>query len=120
MWDPVQEFQDMPILKQGLMDTVIFDVPKVALQFSFPKHFEIQFNRVEDYRAEMSLSGQESIGEWWASRDSEYLESLPERRRRLGLSLRDGLTQLCHFHMTFDEGYLDVLADDFTFMMVSR
>jgi len=54
--------------------------------------------------------------------DSEYLRDMPERRRRRDseYSLSDEARQLCHFHFSFHAGYLDVLAEDFVFLIVSR
>ena len=102
------------------MEGFVFQPPKISLHFGFPKLFEIHFNRVEDYRAKLSLDHSRLIRDWSASRDSEFLRELPERRRRRGHSPGVDPTQLCHFHLTFDDGYLDVLAEEFVFMMVSR
>ena len=118
--DPVREFQDTLILRQGLIDNIAFEIPKISLQFNFPKHFEVQFNMVADYRVDMPLTPRMSIREWSASRDSEFLNALPERRRRHHIPPIDEPGQLCQFHITFQDGYLDVLAEQFVFMMVSR
>ena len=120
MADPVHEFQETLIFKQGLIGRFVFDLPKVSIHFNFPKRFEVHFNKVADYRAKLLLSRQTSIQKWSASRDSEFLSALPERRTRLRLPPLDDVDQLCHFHMSLCDGYLDVLADDYVFMMVSR
>ena len=120
MTEPVHEFQEMLILKQGLIESFTFDLPKISVHFNFPKRFEVHFNKAVDYRAKLPLSFRTTIKKWSASRDSEFLSALPERRLRHRLPPLDDLDQLCHFHITLHNGYLDVLADDFVFMMVSR
>lgn len=120
MSDPVQEFQETLILRQGLIRSFVFHPPRTSVHFDFPKLFDIQFIRVVDYRANLPLSFSYSIREWSASRGTEFLRGVPERRRRFDRSPMDDLSQLCHFHMTFEDGYVDVLAEDFVFMMVSR
>ena len=120
MTDPVHEFQETLILRQGLIESFVFEVPKIYIHFFFPKRFEVHFNKVADYRAKLPLSSHTSIQKWSASRQSEFLSALPERRLRLRLPPLDDLDQLCHFHISLHDGYLDVLADDFVFMMVSR
>jgi hypothetical protein len=119
MYDPVQEFQETLILQQGALESFAFEVPRIVLRFNIPRLFDIQFNKVEDYRAEMPLYHLSTILKWSATRDSEYLKGVPERRRSLGLPPRD-LSGLCHFHMTLNGGFLDVLAEDYVFMMVSE
>lgn len=118
--DPVREFQDTLILRQGLIDRVNFELPMISLHFIFPKHFEIHFNMVADYRVDMPLTLRMPIREWSASRDSELLKALPDKRRRHHLSPKDEPGRLCQFHMTFQDGYLDILAEEFVFTMVSR
>ena len=120
MSDIAEDFEHTTILKQGVLEAFIIDLPKVSLHFSFPRRFEVHFNRVEDYRANFPLARGYRICEWWARRDSELLRSLPERRLRNREAPRDDIAALHHFHVAFQEGYLDVLAEDFVFMMVSR
>lgn len=120
MVDPVQEFQDSLILRQGSMDGFVVDPPKIALHFNFPKRFEVHFNRVMDYRAKLPIGGGTTIRDWSACRDSEFLRGIPERRLRHRLPPLDDLSGLCHFHMTLPDGYLDVAAEEYVFMMVSR
>ena len=120
MSDAVQEFEYTLIFRQGLMDGFVIQPPKIALHFNFPKLFEIHFTGVQDYRAELPLDYRTSIENWSATRDSEFLHAFPERRRRQGYSLPESRIQLCNFHITFTDGSLDVLADDFVFIMVSR
>jgi len=122
MADPVQEFQDSLILQQGRMDGFVVGPPKITLHFIFPKWFEIHFNRVVDYRyrVKLPLFGGTTIRDWSACRDSEFLRSIPERRLRHHLAPLDDLSGLCHFHMTLPDGYLDVAAEEYVFMMVSR
>ena len=120
MPDFVREFEDMGIFRQGLLRGFEIGVPKISLYFGFPKRFDIQFNRIEDYRADMPLLFNNSVREWSATRDSDLLRGLSEKRRRLTLSPCPDESQLCHFHMTFRVGYLDVIAPEFVFMMVSR
>lgn len=120
MSDPIQEFQDTLILRQGLMVGLVCELPKISLQFNFPKRFEIQFNKVEDYRVKLPLSFSISIQKWSACRESEFLSALHQRRRGNLLLPADNIDRLCHFHLAFQDGYLDVLAEDYMFMMVSR
>ena len=119
MPDPVQEFQETLILGQGLIESFELGPARTCLGFHFPKRFDIQFIGVMDYRAKLPLGFQIPVRKWSASRDSEYLRGMPERHRHRGLSPRDDGRQLCHFHMSFHDGYLDVLAEDFVFIMVS-
>ena len=110
----------MLILRQGLLRSYAFKLPKISLHFEFPKLFDIQFNKVEDYRAKLPLHPNIVVREWSASHESDFLSGLPERRRRRGQGPRNDLHRLCHFRMTFHDGYLDVLAEDFVFIMVSK
>lgn len=120
MPDIVREFEDTLILRQGLIESLSFDLPKVSLSFIFPKRFDIQFNKAVDYRVKLPLTASFPVTAWSATRDSEFLDGLPEKWRRHGLSPLDSGIDLCHFHMDFHDGYLDVLAEDFVFVMVSR
>ena len=120
MSDFAREFEDVGIFRQGHLWGFEIDAPKICLHFGFPKRFDIQFNRVEDYRADLPLLFNNSVREWSATRDSELLSGLAEKRRRLTLSPCPDESQLCHFHMTFGVGTLDVIAPEFVFMMVSR
>ena len=120
MLDFVREFEEIGIFRQGLLESFEFGTPKISLHFGFPKRFDIQFIRVEDYRVTLPLLFNNSVREWSATRNSELLSGLAEKRRRLAVSPCPDESQLCHFHMTFGEGYLDVIAPEFVFMMVSR
>lgn len=120
MSDPVQEFRETLILRQGLVDDFAFGLPRISLHFGFPKLFDIQFLRVKDYRAVLPLSLGFGITDWSASGESEFLRGLPERRRRQQCPPIDDPHLLSHFHMEFTDGHLDVLAEDFVFMMISR
>jgi len=122
MPDPAQEFQETQILGQGLIESFELGPARTCLRFDFPKRFDIQFIGVMDYRAKLPLGFKIPVRKWSASRDSEYLRGMPERyrHRHRSLSPRGDLRQLCHFHMSFHDGYLDVLAEDYVFTMVSR
>lgn len=118
-YDPVREFEDTLILRQGELGGFILRPPKVALLFRFPKCFEIHFTRVEDYRVDLPISMGLPVKGWSARRESEYLNSFFDEVRRNQLTQRD-LSSLCHFRVEFQQGHLDVLADDAVFMIVAR
>lgn len=120
--DPAQEFRDTLILGQGLIEGIDLEMTRICLRFNFPRHFEILFMEVADYRAKLPLDIWFPVREWRAFRDSEYLKDMPERlqHRHRNLSPRGDPDRLCHFHMSFPDGYLDVLAEDFAFTIVSK
>ncbi len=117
--DPIQEFKDTLILQQGILGGFVLDPPKIALRFQFPKRFEIHFIRVEHYRADMPLHLGPAVKRWSAYKDSEFLTEFLEQDRPVERSKPD-FSSLCHFHVEFHRGHLDVLADDAVFMMVAR
>lgn len=117
--DVVQEFEDTLILRQGVLGNFVIDLPKIALQFSFPKRFEIHFIKVGTYRINLPLTLGLPVKQWSASRSSDFLSAFHEETKRL-YPTEPELDSLCHFRIEFHSGHLDVLADEAVFMMVAR
>ncbi len=86
----------------------------------FPRWFELHFNKGEDDRVEMPLSISTTVRSWSATMQSDFLDAVPEKRVRHRLPAREDLSRLCHFDLSFHDGALDVLAEDYISMTVSK
>ena len=117
MADLVEEFESLSILYLASVERISIDpLKRIAMTFVTGKQFDLQFNKVLDFKIDIPLLRGCHVTDRSAFRESEFLTSLLDRGQ--SFSQKVDLNKLRHFRLTFDSGRLDVLAEDFSFMMV--
>lgn len=123
MHDVEAEFRKLPLVGCAMGEFRV--IPKRKLSVTFTNHgdaagdpepgqYDIQFNKIQDFRLDLPWRGSRVIAqEVFAS--SEYLAAaVIDPSRPVGEMAR---YKLHHFHFAFDIGRIDILAENF---VVSR